>query len=179
MNDFKVLISKNQLHARLESLAAEINGAFPQTQEPLVVIGVLTGAFIFMADLVRLLKRPVEIDFVQLSSYGSGQISSGDIQWLKKPKLSLKGRHVLLVEDIIDTGHTVKALRQWAQTTGALDFKVAALLDKPCRRQVEAKGDFIGFEIEDHFVLGYGLDLDGRHREIDEIVYLQAPESLR
>ncbi len=171
MSEFKILISKTQIQERVASLALEIERDFPASSQPLVVVGVLTGAFIFAADLIRQMKRPLEVDFVQLSSYGSAEISSGDVQWKKRPSISLEGRDVLILEDIIDTGHTVKALREWANGCGARRFKIAVFLDKPSRRQVPVDADFVGFKIEDHFVLGYGLDLDGLYREIEEIVY--------
>ena len=168
---FNTLLSEEEIHKRLDSLVLEIEAAYPSSQEPLVVLGVLTGAFIFASDLVRRMQRSVQIDFIQLSSYGSGQESSGNVKWLKQPSLSLSGRDILVLEDIVDTGHTVKELRKWGQSLNARHFKIASLLDKPSRRQVEAVADFVGFTIEDHFVVGYGLDLDGRYRELKNIVF--------
>ena len=122
----------------------------------------------FLADLSRALAGPVTIDFVRTSSYGSGTISAGDVRFLETPD-DVTGRHVLIVEDIVDTGETLHALREWLLTHQAASVRTVCLLDKPSRRVRDVPVEFIGFTIDDVFVVGYGLDLSGRHRELPYI----------
>lgn len=128
-----------------------------QGQEPHLVC-VLNGAFIFMADLVRAIDMPLTMDFLAVSSYGDSQKTSGEVELIKDLRLPIAGRHVIVVEDIVDTGITINYLLRMLEARQPASLKIAALLSKPSRRQVEVPIDYLGFEIEDAFVYGYGLD---------------------
>ena len=130
------------------------------------MICVLNGAFIFMADLVRSIELPLTIDFLSVSSYGSRTESSGEVRLVKDLEQSLQNKHVVLVEDIVDSGLTMKYLLGYLQGRSPLSVKVAALLSKPSRRLVEVPVDYLGFEIDDAFVYGYGLDVSHRYRNL-------------
>ena len=140
-------------------------------REPLL-IGVLKGAFMFTADLMRALNIPVDVDFVRVSTYGSGTTSSGRPRILQGVRSPIKGRHILIVEDIVDTGLTTRHLEGYLQRKGAASIKLCALLSKPSRRRVEATIDYLGFEIPDRFVVGYGLDYDQRYRYLPDVCVL-------
>jgi hypoxanthine phosphoribosyltransferase len=128
-----------------------------QSQEPHLVC-VLNGAFVFMADLVRAIDMPLTMDFLAVSSYGDSQKTSGEVELIKDLRLPIAGRHVIVVEDIVDTGITINYLLRMLEARQPASLKIAALLSKPSRRQVEVPIDYLGFEIEDAFVYGYGLD---------------------
>ena len=159
-----VQIDAAGIAARVAELGAAI--ARDHQGQPLHLICVLNGAFLFMADLVRAIDLPLSLDFISVSSYGSRTESSGEVRLVKDLDQSLKGKHVVLVEDIVDTGLTVRYLMQYLEGRGPLSVKVAALLSKPSRRLVEAHVDYLGFEIEDAFVYGYGLDVDHHYRNL-------------
>lgn len=159
-----VQISQEQISERVAEIGAQI--AEEYASKPLHLICVLNGAFIFMADLVRAIDLPLTIDFLSVSSYGSRTESSGEVRLLKDLDQSLKNKHVVLVEDIIDTGLTMQYLQAYLQGRGPLSVKVASLLSKPSRRQVEINIDYLGFEVEDEFVYGYGLDVSHVFRNI-------------
>ncbi len=159
-----VQLSEAQVKARVQVLGQEITAAYGG--EPLHLICVLNGAFLFMADLVRAVDLPLTLDFMAVSSYGSRTASSGEVRLTKDLDQSLKNKHVILVEDIVDTGLTMKYLLGYLQGRGPLSVKVATLLSKPSRRQVEVPLDFIGFEIDDAFVYGYGLDVAHQYRNL-------------
>jgi len=159
-----VQLSEAQIRERVEVLGREITAAYQG--EPLHLICVLNGAFLFMADLVRVIDLPLTMDFMAVSSYGSRTASSGEVRLTKDLDQSLKGKHVILVEDIVDTGLTMKYLFGYLQGREPLSVKVATLLSKPSRRQVDVPLDFVGFEIDDAFVYGYGLDVDHRYRNL-------------
>lgn len=159
-----VQISQEQLAARVAALGRQIRDDYAAT--PPHLICVLNGAFIFMADLVRAIDLPLTIDFLSVSSYGSRTETSGEVRLVKDLDQSLKGRHVILVEDIVDTGLTMQYLLNYLQGRGPLSVKVAALLSKPSRRMVEVPIDYLGFEIDDAFVYGYGLDVDHKFRNL-------------
>ena len=159
-----VQIDRDQIERRIEELGEQIRRDYEG--EPLHLVCVLNGAFIFMADLVRAIDLPLTVDFLSVSSYGSRTESSGEVRLVKDLDLSLKGRHVLLVEDIVDTGLTMQYLMGYLEGRGPLSVKVATLLSKPSRRMVEVDIDYLGFEIEDAFVYGYGLDVAHRFRNI-------------
>ena len=161
------LFSAAEIDTQVRALAAAIDRDTP-SDVPLHLLGVLKGAFVFLADLSRALAGPVTIDFVRTSSYGSGTISAGDVRFLETPD-DVTGRHVLIVEDIVDTGETLHALREWLLTHQAASVRTVCLLDKPSRRVRDVPVEFIGFTIDDVFVVGYGLDLSGRHRELPYI----------
>ena len=162
------LISAKAIAARVEALAREISTHFSGTDK-LVVVGLLRGSFIFIADLVRELDLPVEVDFLEVSSYGNSTESSREVRVLKDLRGEIEGRDVLLVEDIIDTGYTLKHVLDILATRHPRRIEVCALLDKPSRREVEVKARWIGFEIPDAFVVGYGIDYAQRNRNLPHI----------
>lgn len=162
--DGKVHLGEERIAERVRELGARIEEDYRGT--PLHLVCVLNGAFIFMADLVRAIELPLTVDFLSVSSYGSRTESSGEVKLVKDLDLSLKGKHVLLVEDIVDTGLTLQYLRGYLEGRNPLSVRVASLLSKPSRRLVEAKVDYLGFEIDDAFVYGYGLDVDHRYRNV-------------
>ena len=162
------LISAKAIAARIEELSREIQEEFSQTSK-LVVVGLLRGSFVFIADLVRELDLPVEVDFLEASSYGEGMESSREVRILKDLRSPIEGRDVLLVEDIVDTGFTLNHVIHLLQSRNPAKLKCIALLDKPTRREVEAEADYIGFEIPDEFVVGYGIDFAQRNRNLSFI----------
>jgi hypoxanthine phosphoribosyltransferase len=163
----EILYSPEQIASRVAELGAEIREWYPKS-EPIVVVGVLKGSFLFMADLVRSLSGPVHCEFLGVSSY-VGTHSSGAVQITQDLRADIQDRHVLLVEDIVDTGLTLEYLRRTLEARQPRSLKVVALLDKPSRRQVPVQVDLIGFEIPDLFVIGYGLDLDQLWRNLPYI----------
>jgi hypoxanthine phosphoribosyltransferase len=163
----EVLLPEQRIRERVAAMGAEISKTYGS--ESLTVIGVLNGSFIFMADLVRQISSPVRCEFLGLSSYGSATESSGVVAITKDLGSSIAGQHVLVVEDIIDTGLTMKYLLENLATRHPASVRVASLLSKPARRQVEARIDFLGFTIEDRFVVGYGLDYAGLYRNLPYI----------
>ncbi|WP_423067477.1 hypoxanthine phosphoribosyltransferase [Devosia sp. CN2-171] len=162
------MISAKAIAARVEALAKEISTHYAGTDK-LVVVGLLRGSFIFIADLVRELDLPVEVDFLEVSSYGNSTESSREVRILKDLRGEIEGRDVLLVEDIVDTGYTLKHVLEILNTRHPKRIEVCALLDKPSRREVEVKARWIGFEIPDRFVVGYGIDYAQRNRNLDHI----------
>lgn len=162
------LISEAAIAARVEALAAEINAAFASTDK-LVLVGLLRGSFIFIADLARKLTVPVEIDFIEASSYGNSTESSREVRILKDLRGRIEGRDVLVVEDIIDTGHTLAHVTRFLRARGPRRLEICALLDKPARRETEVQARWIGFEIPDAFVVGYGIDYAQRDRNLPYI----------
>ncbi len=162
------LISAKAVAARVEGLAREISAFFSGTDK-LVVIGLLRGSFIFIADLVREIDLPVEVDFLEVSSYGDSTESSREVRILKDLRGKIEGRDVLVVEDIIDTGHTLTRVLEILQTRKPARLEVCALLDKPSRREVAVRARWIGFEIPDAFVVGYGIDYAQRNRNLPHI----------
>ena len=162
----EVYLSEEKISNRVKELASEISKDF--AGEELVVVGVLNGAFIFCADLVRSLDLPVHIEFISASSY-IGTESTGAVKINLDLKGSIEGKNVLLVEDIIDTGLTMKCLREDLLKRNPKSLKLASLLFKPARLEHKVDIDYLAFEIEDHFVIGYGLDYDGRYRELPYI----------
>lgn len=166
--DIEVLISAKAIAARVEALAKEI-AEFYVDAEKLVVVGLLRGSFVFIADLVRELKMPVEVDFLEASSYGDAMTSSREVRIMKDLRGEIEGRDVLVVEDIIDTGHTMAHVLTLLQSRGPRRLEIATLLDKPSRREVEVDARWIGFEIPDEFVVGYGIDYAQRNRNLPYI----------
>ena len=159
------MISAKSIAARIEALSKDIHDEFEGTDK-LVVVGLLRGSFVFIADLVRELDLPVEVDFLEASSYGDGMESSREVRIFKDLRGAIKGRDVLVVEDIIDTGHTLAHVSKYLETKKPARMKTIALLDKPARREVDFKADWIGFEIPDAFVVGYGIDFAQRNRNL-------------
>ncbi len=162
------LISAKAIAARVEALAREISAHFQGT-EKLVVVGLLRGSFIFIADLVREIDLPVEVDFLEVSSYGNALESSREVRILKDLRGEIEGRDILVVEDIVDTGRTLRHVLDILATRHPARVEVCALLDKPSRREVEVKAKWIGFEIPDKFVVGYGIDYAQRDRNLPHI----------
>lgn len=159
------LISAERIAARVAELGREISGDLAGISE-LMVVCVLKGAFIFTADLVRQLSVPCRIEFIRASSYGGGRVSSGQVTLELEDIADLEARHVLLVEDIIDTGVTLSRILDELRSHNPASLRVCALLDKPSARKAPIEANYTGFAIPNHFVIGYGLDLDGRHREL-------------
>ncbi len=170
----KILIDEKTIARRVTELAGEISAAYEGKK--LLLVCVLKGAMIFAGDLMRRLKIPVEIDFIAVSSYGTDTVSSGVVRILKDLDSSIKGKDVLIVEDIVDTGLTLKYLCKNLLSRQPRSLKVVTLLDKPARRLVECVPDYCGFEIPDHFVIGYGLDYNEDYRQLPG-VYILSPES--
>ncbi len=162
------MISAKQIAARVEQLATEITDAF-STTDKLVVVGLLRGSFVFIADLVREIALPLEVDFLEASSYGNSMTSSREVRVLKDLSGRIAGRDVLVVEDIVDTGHTLSHVLRQLQARGPRRLEVCALLDKPSRREVDIEARWIGFEIPDEFVVGYGIDYAQRDRNLPYI----------
>jgi len=162
------MISAKSIAARVEGLASEISFAFSGTDK-LIVVGLLRGSFVFIADLVRELDLPVEVDFLEASSYGNSTESSKEVRILKDLRGEIKGRDVLVVEDIVDTGHTINHVLKLLRTRSPKRIEVCALLDKPSRREVDIKATWIGFEIPDEFIVGYGIDYAQRNRNLPHI----------
>ncbi|MBK5932988.1 hypoxanthine phosphoribosyltransferase [Rhodovulum imhoffii] len=162
------MISAKTIAARVEALAGEISACFSDTDK-LVVVGLLRGSFIFIADLVRELSLPVEVDFLEASSYGSMTESSREVRILKDLRGEIAGRDVLVVEDIVDTGYTLHHVRHLLSARKPRRLKVCALLDKPARREVDMSADWVGFDIPDEFVVGYGIDYAQNNRNLPYI----------
>ena len=162
------LISAKAIAARVEALAKEISTHFADTDK-LVVVGLLRGSFIFIADLVRELDLPVEVDFMEASSYGNSTESSREVRILKDLRGDLSGRDVLVVEDIVDTGYTLKHVLEILSTRHPKRMEVCALLNKPSRRETDVQARWIGFDIPDKFVVGYGIDYAQRNRNLPHI----------
>ncbi len=162
------MISAKSIAARIEELSTEIEADFKDTDK-LVVVGLLRGSFVFIADLVRELDLAVEVDFIEASSYGDAMESSREVRIFKDLRGRIENRDVLVVEDIIDTGHTLHHVMAYLEAKGPARLKSIALLDKPARREVDYKPDYIGFEIPDEFVVGYGIDFAQRNRNLPYI----------
>ena len=166
--DIDEMISAKAIAARVESLAKEISEYFHDADK-LVVVGLLRGSFVFIADLVRELHMPVEVDFMEVSSYGDSMVSSREVRIIKDLRGEIEGRNVLVVEEIIDTGHTMKHVQTVLRARKPASLEIATLLDKPSRREVEVEARWIGFEIPDEFVVGYGIDYAQRNRNLPYI----------
>jgi hypoxanthine phosphoribosyltransferase len=168
----KPMITAAQIARRVRRLGRHISEVYADIDTPLVMVVILKGATVFAADLLRSLSIPAELEFVRASSYPTGTSSSGRLHLAHMVEGPLVSRHVLLVEDIIDSGVTVSAVARRIRRMGAASVRLAALLDRPARRQVEVKIDFTGFVIPDRFVIGYGLDYAGLYRELPHIYSL-------
>ncbi len=164
----RIILSREQIHEQVVRLGNQITGDY-QDRCPLL-IGILNGAFIFLADLVRHIDLPLEIDFIQIASYGNSATSSGQIQLLKSPQLTLADKDVLIVEDIVDTGNTLQWLsHHLRQHHRARSVRVCALIDKRERRQISLSPDYVGFTIDSGFLVGYGLDCAQQYRNLADI----------
>ena len=166
----QVLFSRQEIEAVVKKLAAEISEYY-RDKNPLVV-GILKGSFIFMADLVRILDFPLEVDFIRLSSYGQGKESSGEVKVVQELSTDITGRDVLVVEDIVDTGRSVAFLIDYLIKGEPASLRLCVLTDKPSRRQVPVNIDYKGFTVPDRFLVGYGLDWDEKYRNLPDICVL-------
>ena len=167
----EVLITGEQIEEKVCELGERITRDY--SGERLLLVGVLRGAVVVMGDLMRCIDLPCEIDFMDISSYGSGTSSSGVVRILKDLEEDITGRHVLIVEDIIDTGLTLSYLRRSLLTRGPASLEICALVTKPSRRRVELDVKYLGFEVPDEFVVGYGLDYAGAYRNLPDICVLK------
>jgi hypoxanthine phosphoribosyltransferase len=167
----KILISRDEIAKTVDRLACEIKRDY-QGKQPLL-IGVLKGSFMFTADLIRQLDFPLELEFVRLSSYGAARESSGKVRVIQGVKTPVKGRDVLVVEDIVDTGITISFLLDYLKKKKPASLKLCVLTDKPSRRRVPVSIDYLGFTVSDKFIVGYGLDFDERFRNLPHIYTLE------
>jgi hypoxanthine phosphoribosyltransferase len=167
----KLLLTEEEIRKGVERLAQEINRDYQQ-KNPLL-LGILKGSFIFMADLIRLLEIPVEIEFVRLSSYGSARVTSGEVKVVHGLRSQIKGRDVLVIEDIVDTGITVGYFLNYLRRKKPSSLKLCALFDKPSRRKASVPIDYLGFTIPAKFVVGYGLDYDERFRHLPQLYFIE------
>lgn len=161
-----VLISEQQIANRTSELANAINAHYQQSDKPLVLVGLLRGSVLFMADLCRKINKPHELDFMTASSYAKGTTTSGDVKILKDLDGDIAGKDVLIVEDIIDSGLTLSKVVQMLSTRNPHSIEICTLISKPARRQVAINVKFLGFEIEDRFIVGYGLDYEQKYRHL-------------
>jgi|SRR5262245_36470710 hypoxanthine phosphoribosyltransferase len=164
----KVLLSRDAIRTRIEEMGREIAKDYEGKQPHMV--GVLKGACTFMTDLIRTIDLPLSLDYIAVSSYGAATKSSGEVRLVKDLDQGLEGRDLLVVEDIVDTGLTLNYLVNVLRARGPRSVKVAALLSKPSRRLVQIPVDYVGFTIDDHFVVGYGLDYNEKYRNLPDIV---------
>jgi len=167
-----VLIPEHTLRTRVAELGQEINTAYTD-EDRVLLICVLKGAFIFLADLIRHLEIRHEVDFMEISSYGAGTVSSGVVRILLDLGQNIAGRHVLIVEDIVDSGNTLDYVTRNLRTRGPTSLRVCTLLSKPSRREIDIPLDFVGFEVPDEFVIGYGLDFAEEYRNLPFIGVLK------
>ena len=170
----KILVSETELEATVSRLAAQIDADYKGSDKKLVLLCILKGSIVFMGDLMKKLTVPVEIDCMKVSSYGSGTTSSGSVKiHLDVTRPDLSDCDFLIIEDIIDSGYTLSYLTDYLKLRGARSVKTCALLDKPARRKVQFTPDYVGLEIPDEFVVGYGLDYDERFRALPYVGVLK------
>jgi hypoxanthine phosphoribosyltransferase len=168
-NNFVELLSADRIRSLVGEVAAQIDRHYRGSSEALVCVGVLKGAWIFHSDLVRQLNVPVIVDFIRASSYGSATESSGVVRILKDIEVDIRNRDVLLVEEIIDSGRTLDFIKKRLEAGGAKSVRICALLDKKERRVVDCRPDFLGTEVPNHFLVGYGLDWGEKFRTLPAI----------
>ncbi|WP_130803807.1 hypoxanthine phosphoribosyltransferase [Acinetobacter ihumii] len=161
-----VMISTEEIQAKVKQLGEQINAHYADNAKDLVLIGLLRGSFIFMADLCRAIEKPHELDFMTVSSYGGSTTSSRDVKILKDLDGEIRGKDVLVVEDIIDSGNTLSKVLEILRTREPNSIELCTLVSKPSRREIELEVKFLGFEVEDKFIVGYGLDYDQKYRHL-------------
>jgi len=166
-----ILFSRKEIEATVKKLASEIKEDY-QDKSPLL-IGILKGSFMFMADLIRQLDFPLEVEFIKLSSYGQGRESSGKVKVVQGLRSKIKGRHILVIEDIVDTGLTIGFLLDYLREKKPASLKLCALTDKPSRRRVSVTIDYLGFTVPNKFIVGYGIDWDEKFRYLPDICTLE------
>ncbi len=167
----KILFTQQQIWERAKELGYQISKDYEG--EELIVLGTLKGAIIWMGDILKNLTLDTKIDFVSASSYGSGTTSSGVVKITKDIDMDLFHKNILIIEDIIDTGTTLKFLKDYIAERNPKSVKICTLLDKPSRRKADIKGDYVGFTVDDLFVIGYGLDYDQKYRNLPYVSYLE------
>jgi hypoxanthine phosphoribosyltransferase len=166
--NFVELYTKEDIQIMVNELAEKIRNSYSENDE-LVCVGVLKGAWVFHADLVRALNRPVQVDFIRATSYGHGTQTSGVVRILKDIETDISDKHILVIEEIIDSGRTLKFIKERLMQSHPKSVKIAALLDKKERREVECEADFVGTQVPNHFVVGYGLDWGEKFRNLQAI----------
>ena len=171
MNNREILIAQETIQSRVNELAQEISSDYAD-EEP-IMIGILNGVVFFFVDLVKALTIPITIDFIRASSYGSGTISKGTITYSKDVEIDVKDKHVIIVEDIVDTGLTLNQIIKRVEKKGPKSIRICALIDKEKRRSKEVTLDYSGFQVEKGFLVGYGLDHDERYRYLPDIFVLK------
>jgi hypoxanthine phosphoribosyltransferase len=164
-----VMISAEDIQHKVKQLGEQINAHYAKSDNELVLIGLLRGSVIFMADLCRAIEKPHELDFMTVSSYGSGTVSSRDVKILKDLDGEIFGKDVVVVEDIIDSGNTLSKVMEMLQTRNPNSIELCTLVSKPSRREIDLEVRFLGFEVEDRFIVGYGLDYDQKYRHLPYI----------
>jgi hypoxanthine phosphoribosyltransferase len=171
MANLEILINRAAIANRVVELGRQVSADYAGSE--LLVVGVLTGAFIFTADLVRALDLPLAVDFIRVASYGEATCSSGRISLTKELECQIAGRHLLLVEDIVDTGRTLAWLQAHLLGRNPASLKVCALIDKSERREVAVAVDYVGFPVAEGFLVGYGLDCGDRYRQLPDLCHLR------
>lgn len=174
-DQLRVIIAEAEIASRIEELGARITADYPEGT--VYLVGILKGAFMFLSDLARAVKRDIFVDFMSISSYGRAQRSSGEVKLVKDLDVSIEGCHVVIVEDIVDTGLTLHYLLQMLAQRHPASLRIAALLDKPDRRVRPINVEYVGFRIPDEFVVGYGLDYAERYRNLPRVCVLERPAS--
>lgn len=167
----RILFTREEVKAAVNRLAEEISKDY-RDKRPLL-LGILKGSFVFMADLVRLLDFPLEVEFITLSSYGRGRESSGKVRVVKGLHTEIRGRHVLVIEDIVDTGHTISFLLDYLKRRKPASLRLCALMEKPSRRRVPLTIDYLGFSVPNKFIVGYGIDWDEKFRNLPDIGFIE------
>jgi len=170
-SNLRVLIPADRIQARIKELGAQIAADYPDGD--LFLLGILKGAFVFLSDLARAIERPVKIDFIGISSYGKGKTSSGEVKLTRDLDSTIEGADVLVVEDIVDSGVTLTYLVHVLEQRRPRSIRIVALLDKPERRKAPVKVDYVGFQIPDEFVIGYGLDFAEDYRNLNDVCVLE------
>jgi hypoxanthine phosphoribosyltransferase len=165
----EILLSEDQIQKRVAELALELRRDFP---EDLHLVAVLKGAFVFLSDLIRQIPGDLSLDFIAATSYAQGTTTSGKVRLLNDLDVAIDGKHVVIVEDIVDSGTTLRHLQEILRARNPRSLATACLLSKPARRQVDVTVDYVGFTIEDRFVVGYGLDYAGRFRNLRHIAVI-------
>ncbi|MDM1758763.1 MULTISPECIES: hypoxanthine phosphoribosyltransferase [Acinetobacter] len=164
--EMKVMISAEEIQAKVQELGQHINAHYANSDKELVLIGLLRGSVIFMADLCRTITKEHELDFMTVSSYGGGTTSTRDVKILKDLDGEIRGKDVLIIEDIIDSGNTLSKVLEILSTRQPNSIELCTLVSKPSRREIELDVKFLGFEVEDKFIVGYGLDYDQKYRHL-------------